>query len=252
MSSNGLIWAVEHHLWCKNAGELAVLVAIANYVDKDLKGCFAKQSTLATRARCNAKTARTHVHSLAEKKVIIPGDPDLVAHIRADTRPDVWDLNSDLPTDPTTGNFYPSPSVKITRRDRQKTPRATGKNHPSEPGSEPGTESLSVAEQVVRDSGVVAEHERETFINWLKDKHQIRGPGWWKTVTHADLVEHAADWRAQLATATAAPKLPPWCRECGDRQPLAEKNASLRLVEDDHGNRRPCPDCHPNNVRNTA
>jgi DNA-binding MarR family transcriptional regulator len=116
----------------------------------------------------------------------------------------------------------------------------------------PQSPHLSLAEQVVRDSGVVAEHERETFISWLKDKYAIRGIGWWKTVTPADLAEHAADWRAQRTGTPSAPTLPPWCGQCGDRQELAKKNPDLRLVEDDHGNRRPCPDCHPNNVRNTT
>lgn len=46
--------------------------------------------------------------------------------------------------------------------------------------------------------------------------------------------------------------LPPWCGHCGDRHPLAAKNAELRLVEDEHGNRRPCKTCHPDHARNTT
>lgn len=107
--------------------------------------------------------------------------------------------------------------------------------------------SLSVAEQVVRDSGVVAEHERETFINWLKDKHQIRGIGWWKTVTRADLAEHAADWRTQQTPAAPTHSLPPWCRHCGDDNPAAEHNARWRTR--DGG---PCPDCHPDTAADAA
>lgn len=98
---------------------------------------------------------------------------------------------------------------------------------------------LSLAEQVVRDSGVVAEDERETFISWLKDKHQIRGPGWWKTVTHADLVEHAADWRAQQQEPSRT-KLAPACAPCLERNPHAERNVRWRTRDG-----QPCPDCHP-------
>jgi hypothetical protein len=152
VSANGLIWATEHYLWCKNPGEFAVLVAIANYVGKDLCGCFAKQATLAERARCNPKTLRTHVHALAEKKVIVTGDSKLVAHLRADARPDVWDLNSDLPPDPATGNFYPPRGVKTPGREGSNLPsrpvkitRATGKNYRAEPGSDPGSETSSAA-----------------------------------------------------------------------------------------------------------
>ena len=106
--------------------------------------------------------------------------------------------------------------------------------------------SLSLAERVVRDSGVVAEHERETFISWLKDKHQIRGPGWWKTVTHADLVEHAADWRAQQQE-PGRTRLAPACAPCLERNPHAEFNIRFRQT-DGH----PCPDCHPDTRRSEA
>jgi hypothetical protein len=124
----------------------------------------------------------------------------------------------------------------------------TGDPSPSSPSS---PSSLSVAEEVVRDSGVVADDERETFINWINNNHNPNGPAWWRAVAkNKDFAALAEKWRADQPTSAAT--LPPWCGQCGERQPLAEKNAGLRLIEDDHGNRRPCPDCHPDNVRNTA
>ena len=177
MSTNGLIWAAEHHLWCKNTGELAVLIAIANYVDKDLRGCFAKQATLSVRARCNSKTLRTHVHALADKKVIITGDPGLVTHLRADARPDVWDLNSDLPTDPTAGNFYPPRQVNPPGREGANLPsrpvkitRATGKNARAEQGSDPGSDlspDAPASADAPEPPAPVA--ERETIAKAIKD-----------------------------------------------------------------------------------
>jgi hypothetical protein len=123
----------------------------------------------------------------------------------------------------------------------------SGDPSPSSPSS---PSSLSVAEQVVSAAGVVAEHERETFINWIKNKYKPDGPGWWRAVDRKnDFAELADAWRADQPARAAT--LPPWCGQCGDRQPLAKKDPSLRLVEDNHGNRRPCPACHPNNVRNT-
>jgi hypothetical protein len=125
---------------------------------------------------------------------------------------------------------------------------------PSEAGpqSRPSPQSpqsphLSLAHRVVRDAGVVADHERETFINWINQQHQPRGPAWWRAVAkNGDLADLAAKWRTeQPHTGPAAPTLPPWCGSCNDGQSLAEKNPTLRLVEDDHGNRRPCPECHP-------
>ncbi|MFR0358644.1 hypothetical protein [Streptomyces sediminimaris] len=106
-------------------------------------------------------------------------------------------------------------------------------------------ESLSLAERVVRDAGVVADDERETFISWLQDKHQIRGIGWWKTVTKDDLVEHAANWRAQRTAPSAS--LPPWCGACGDNHPGAEFNPNLRMLDG-----ALCPDCHPDVRRSNA
>ena len=152
-------------------------IAIANYVDKDLRGCFAKQATLSVRARCNSKTLRTHVHALADKKVIITGDPGLVAHLRADARPDVWDLNADLPTDPAAGNFYPPRGVKLPGREGAnlpsrpvKTSRATGKNARAEQGSDPGSDLSPDAPA----SGDAPEPpapaaERETIAKAIKD-----------------------------------------------------------------------------------
>ncbi|MFI9244195.1 hypothetical protein ACIGXF_16760 [Streptomyces sp. NPDC053086] len=47
----------------------------------------------------------------------------------------------------------------------------------------------------------------------------------------------------------SAPKpsapLPPWCGECADGAPAAEREGRLRLVYDDQGNGHPCPKCHP-------
>jgi hypothetical protein len=115
------------------------------------------------------------------------------------------------------------------------------------PSPSSSTSPLSVAEQVVRAADVVAEDEREIFISWLKDKHQIRGLGWWKTVTHDDLAEHAADWRAQLTAATAAPSIPPWCGACGDDNPAARLNPNFRQIDG-----QPCPDCHPDMQQRNA
>jgi hypothetical protein len=102
--------------------------------------------------------------------------------------------------------------------------------------------SLSVAEQVVRDSGVVAEDERETFINWINDKHQPRGPAWWRTVArNGDLRDLAEKWRAdQPATAST---LPPACGPCLEENPAALFNPNLRRRDG-----QPCPDCHPDHT----
>ena len=105
---------------------------------------------------------------------------------------------------------------------------------------------LSLAEQVVRDSGVVAEHERETFINWINNQHQPRGPGWWRKVaSNGDLADLAEKWRAEQTT--AAPTFPAWCGHCGEDNPAARLNPRFRQRAG-----QPCPDCHPDARRSEA
>jgi hypothetical protein len=108
------------------------------------------------------------------------------------------------------------------------------------------TSPLSVAEQVVRDSGVVADDERETFISWINNQHQPRGPAWWRTVAkNGDLGELAEKWRAEQTT--AAPTIPAWCGHCGDDNPAARLNPRFRQRDG-----QPCPDCHPDTRRSEA
>lgn len=105
-------------------------------------------------------------------------------------------------------------------------PRARSGADPKSPSQSPESPSLSPAEQVVRDSGVVADDERETFINWINNKHQPRSSAWWRKVaSNGDLTELAAAWRADQP-ATASSRTPregkcgrhPWANE-GDCSP---------------------------------
>ncbi|MBI0312722.1 hypothetical protein JBF12_06875 [Streptomyces javensis] len=131
--------------WCKNAGELAALLAIANFVREDLTGCWASQRVLAEKARVTDRTIRTHLRSLAERSVIVPGDPALVAHLSGDNRPDVWNLNRDLPTNPPgTGKDFRSSHNDVSSRAgkifRSAEDRGTGKFYsggPENPSDDP-------------------------------------------------------------------------------------------------------------------
>ncbi|MFF2571088.1 hypothetical protein [Streptomyces sp. NPDC058084] len=118
---------MKRSAWCKNAGELAALLAVANFVREDLTGCWASQLSLAETARVTDRTIRTHLRALEERRMIVPGDDQLVAHLPKDNRPDVWDLNKDLPVKPPrTGKDFRSPTDGATGksfRSRQ-SPRA--------------------------------------------------------------------------------------------------------------------------------
>ena len=94
----------------------------------------------------------------------------------------------------------------------------------------------------MRTAAVVAVEEEREFIAWITDKHQPRGPGWWKTVArNGDLPDLAAAWRADKPRPSPASSLPAWCEECNDRDPAARFNARLRLTPTGD----PCPNCHP-------
>ena len=74
---------------------------------------------------------------------------------------------------------------------------------------------LSVPERVVRTAAVVAVEEEREFIAWITDKHQPRGPGWWKTVArNGDLPDLAAAWRADKPR--PSPAAPPKCDQCDE------------------------------------
>ncbi|MFF9204389.1 winged helix-turn-helix domain-containing protein [Streptomyces sp. NPDC014986] len=110
MSGAALVWAMRHKRWCQSTGELAVLTAIAEHMNKDLKNSYASQSTIAEETFMSARSVGTHMRNLAKRGVIVPGDPEVVSHIRPDRRPPVWDFPADLPKDPpATGNdFHPA------------------------------------------------------------------------------------------------------------------------------------------------
>lgn len=58
----------------------------------------------------SARSVGTHMRALAQRGVIVPGDPAVVEHIRGDRRPPVWDFPADLPRRPPAGgNEFQSP-----------------------------------------------------------------------------------------------------------------------------------------------
>jgi len=95
MSLQGFLW-VQEQAPTQSSTELAVLYAMANYVDPAGHGCYASQSSLAERARCDVRTLRRHLKELENRGVIRRGDQQMVSHFPARHRPIVWDLNLTL------------------------------------------------------------------------------------------------------------------------------------------------------------
>ena len=99
MSMQAMVWAMDDAP-VNSASELAVLMALANHAHKDGRNAFPSQSSIARAARCSVRSARRQLANLEERGLIRRGNPALVAHIRKDYRPIVWDLNMDLCREP--------------------------------------------------------------------------------------------------------------------------------------------------------
>ncbi|WP_159040988.1 hypothetical protein [Streptomyces sp. FxanaA7] len=96
MSYQGQTWVDEvafPHL--EKTGELVIMLRVANHAGngpKKMSGCFARSEVLAAECLMSPRAAQAHLRELARRRLIIPGDPKLVEHIRPDRRPPVWDL----------------------------------------------------------------------------------------------------------------------------------------------------------------
>ncbi|MFE2945234.1 helix-turn-helix domain-containing protein [Streptomyces sp. NPDC059255] len=93
MSYQAQTWVDEVGIkQCKNGGELLVLIRVANHTNGDMRGCYASAETLAGECLMGESTVLKHLRRLKAGGALLPGDPELVSHLRADRRPPVYDL----------------------------------------------------------------------------------------------------------------------------------------------------------------
>jgi hypothetical protein len=71
---------------------VSTLVAYARYADDDGRGSYPLAATVALRTRKTIWQARRDTAELERLGLLLPGDPGLVKNIRADRRPNVYDL----------------------------------------------------------------------------------------------------------------------------------------------------------------
>lgn len=110
MSGYGLVMAMRVKDKCDSSNELLTLLAIANFVDENGRGCYASRQTLADQVLISEETVKRCIPRLAAKGLITPGNPAVVAHIPSNRRPKVWDL------------------ATVRERGRAMTPQATGQD----------------------------------------------------------------------------------------------------------------------------
>ena len=102
----------------------------------------------------------------------------------------------------------------------------------------------TAAQRAVRSAVQLTLDEEPVFIAWITAKYEPRSPAWWRTAAE-DLPELASVWRAQsVPQQRASPSLPPWCGECGDKDPAAETDPSRRFHQLADGSSKRCT-CHP-------
>lgn len=81
-----------------SAQEHVILITLADRAADDGTAAWPSQDWIAQRARCHPRTVRRHLQALEARGLIRRGDQALVAHLRADSRPVVWDLALEVST----------------------------------------------------------------------------------------------------------------------------------------------------------
>lgn len=145
MSGAALVWVMRHKRWCESTGELAVLTAIADHMNKGLQSSYASQATIAEETFMSARSVGTHMRNLAKRGVIVPGDQEVVSHIRPDRRPPVWDFPADLPKQPpATGNdFHPAARTMNSQPGERVATAATRKRATGGKSAQPRVETVA-------------------------------------------------------------------------------------------------------------
>lgn len=92
MSLRAMLWALNEAP-VDDAQSVLVLLGLADNADEDGRAAWPSVATLAERARCSPRTVHRHLSALKAAGVIREGDQTLVAGLRPDRRPVVYDLN---------------------------------------------------------------------------------------------------------------------------------------------------------------
>lgn len=130
MSVQAITWALEDAPDVP-ARLVSTLIALANHAGRTGKGAFPGNDTLADCTRKSPRQVKRDLEELVELRLIIEGDQQLVAHMRADRRPRVWDLamhrrrvrGDTHDTPPSSGEGTPTTPRKSERGDTDDTPQ---------------------------------------------------------------------------------------------------------------------------------
>jgi hypothetical protein len=231
------------------------LVAVARYADEDGRGAYPSAAEVARIIGKSESQAQRDVAALLKLGLLLPGDAALVKHIRADRRPNVYDLpmprgapgrtpsgrhgvHPDAPRQAVTGSHGTTPRGSTSLRhgarpdDNRTIPEQSRTAPPAPPRArDPRT--------ILAGLGATGE-EAEAITTMLEGDPAIRDPYLWLlgVVGNGNGPSLLQQMRRDLAALDRPPQQPPkppWCGQC---------DPDTRLTGDpDHPAR--CLSCHP-------
>ncbi len=250
MSIRLIVEVLDHAPADLTPSERLVLVVLAEDANDVTREGWPGMDKISRRTGLQPDSVRRVLQRLAKRglEIRVPIGKDkrgrlVFAHEGASTRYRIPILTTERRDEDPASEEPRGGTVVPKRRDAD--PSEAGPQSRPSPQS-PQSPHLSVAEQVVRAAGVVAEHEERELINWINNKHKPNGPAWWRKVaSNGDFPELAAAWRADQGA--TGPSLPPCCGPCLDDNPAAKHNPRFRQRDG-----APCPACHPDHVRSAS
>lgn len=246
MSLRAILW-VMNDAPVDNQTELAILYALADRASDDGSTAWPSQEWIAYRARCTARTVRTHLKNMEERGLIKRGNPKFVEHIRKDVRPIVWDLNLSLkrPENDDRKILPPGSSASNDRKTSVERPEAQRRtagsgfptnrpepsmNHP-EPSKGGVVKGTRVPENWTPPPHVWDDVSQKCPNVDLEDEHENFMDYWLsKTGKDATKLDWARTWRAWMRRSEK------WAKSKGVRTPSVDEvlswNVSPSMNED--------------------
>lgn len=231
MSIRVMSWALEHAP-VTDATALLVLLALSDRASDDGEAAFPSQEWLAKRARCSVRTVRRKLGELESAGVIRKGDPRLVAHIRQDRRPTVWNVCMGRANSGVQGGYFSSERPDSNVRADNLTGR-TAVSYPPESGRTAVTERPDTGD---RTTGHGCPTNRPEPSLTVLDLYRSNGAN---DVAYATSNDPGDDVTQDTPKATTYPNaFEDWWatypRKVGKRKALAEwRRATKRITPDE-------------------
>jgi hypothetical protein len=223
---------------------VSTLLAVAARAGEDGRGAFPSVAEIAAVTRKAERAVQKDLAALRKLGLLLPGDDSLAGAIRADRRPNVYDLP--LPRgEPECTPLDSHGVAEKVERGRREGRHGVSHGSPEDLLNRSRRSPSPFAPADLRaELAALGAREREIdhIVSKIRNDPGIRHPIAYlrKALDNGDGPEHIAEARAALAAADAGTPVPddwpPWCGKCDQR---------TRHREDDEGRPYRCPGCHP-------